>query len=149
MRIRRRALMKESAVLAAGLAFTPKTQSGAGGGALRPLFDRYFEAWHGSDPERVLAYFSDDVFINLWGDGSTLKGKKAVGDQWITPTMKRCPGNVHHVRNFLEVGDQVVIEWLFTGVDVSTHKEESDPGCSVYWVKDGLITRGHLYFNAG
>jgi len=63
--------------------------------------------------------------------------------------MKQYPGNIHHVQNYFESGDQAVIEWLFTGVDATTHKEASDRGCSVYWVKDGLITRGHLYFNAG
>lgn len=146
----RRDFMKQSAVLAAGLAFTPKTRAEAGeGGSLRPVFDGYFEAWHGSDPQKVLACFSDDIVINLWGDGSTLNGKKAVGDKWVIPTMKQYPGSVHHVRNFLEAGDQAVIEWLFTGVDAATHKEASDPGCSVYWVKNRLISRGHLYFNAG
>jgi hypothetical protein len=123
----RREFMKQSTVLAAGLPFTPKTLAVASGSGLRPLFDRYFEAWHGTDPQKVLACFSDDIVVNLWGDGSTLDGKKAAGDQWIIPTMKQYPGNVHHVRNFLEVDDQAVIEWLFTGVDASTHKEASDP----------------------
>ena len=46
------------------------------------------------------------------------------------------------VQNYVEAGGQAVTEWIFTGVDASTHKETSDPGCSVYWVKDGLITEG-------
>jgi ketosteroid isomerase-like protein len=140
--------MKQTTMLAAGLAFANVTWAEAAGGILRPVFDSYFEAWHGSDPQKVLGCFSDDIVIHLWGDGSSLNGKKEVGDKWIIPTMKQYPGNIHHVQNYFEASDQAVIEWVFTGVDASTHKETSDPGCSVYWVKNGLITRGHLYFNA-
>lgn len=133
-------------MFAAALAFSINATAKAGG--LRPLFDKFFEAWHGSDPQKVLGFFTEGAVVNLWGDGSTLNGRKAIGAKWIAPTMKKYPGNVHHVRNFLEIGDQAVIEWLFEGVDVTTQKKESDPGCSLFWVKDGLITRGHLYYNA-
>ena len=144
----RRQFMRQTTMFVAGLTFGDKARAEAAGGTLRPVFDRYFEAWHGNDPKKVLACFSDDIVINLWGDGSTLKGKEPVCDKWVCPTMKQYPGNIHHVQNYLEAGDHVVIEWVFAGVDASTHKETSDPGCSLYWVKDGLIIRGHLYFNA-
>ncbi len=61
------------------LAFTPRKSAQASGGALRSVFDRYFEAWHGSDPQKVLAFFSDDIVIDLVG-GDNLKGKQAVGE---------------------------------------------------------------------
>lgn len=140
-----RRLFIKSTILAAGVGFAHKTWAEAGVGALRPVFDSYFEAWHGSDPQKVLAFLSDDVVINLVGDAGTLKGKQAVGDKWIIPTMKQFPGNVHHVQGYFEADDHAVIEWVFTGVDAATHKEASFPGCSIYWVKGGLITRGHIY----
>jgi ketosteroid isomerase-like protein len=115
---------------------------------LRSFIDEYFEAWRGSVPEHLLGYFSEDVVINLWGDGGTLTGKKMVGERWVIPMIKNYPGNNHHIKNFLEVGDQVAVEWLFTAVHASTGKEISIQGCSIYWVSKGLIRRGHVYFNS-
>jgi ketosteroid isomerase-like protein len=115
---------------------------------LRTFIDRYFEAWGGSVAEDLLGYFTEDVVINLWGDGGTLTGKKMVGERWVIPMVKNYPGNNHHIKNFLEVGDQVAVEWLFTGVHASTGKEINIQGCSIYWVSKGLIRRGHVYFNS-
>ncbi len=131
-------------MLTTGLAFTPRTSAQASGGALRSVFDRYFEAWHGSDPQKVLAFFSDDIVIDLVG-GDNLKGKQAVGEKWVMPNMKQYPGNVHRVQQYFEMDDHAVIEWVFSAVNAATHKEESFPGCSIYWVKGSVITRGHLY----
>jgi len=116
---------------------------------LRRLIDQYFEAWRGGVPERVLSYFSEDIVINLWGGAAgTLAGKKLVAEQWVIPTVKNYPGNTHHIKNFLEVGDQVAVEWLFTAAHASTGKEINIQGCSIYWVSRGLIRRGHVYFNS-
>jgi ketosteroid isomerase-like protein len=115
---------------------------------LRSFIDQYFEAWRGSVAEKVLGHLSEDVVINLWGDGRTLTGKKMVGEQWIIPMVKNYPRNNHHIKNFFEVGDQVAVEWLFTAVHASTSKEINLQGCSIYWVGNGLIRRGHVYFSS-
>ena len=86
--------------------------------------------------------------INLWGGAGTLAGKKMAAEQWVIPTVVNYPGNSHHIKNFLEAGDQVAIEWLFTGAHVTSGKEISIPGCSIYWVSGGLIRRGQVYFNS-
>lgn len=83
--------MKQSTMLAAGLTFAQPTWAEGASGILRPVFDNYFEAWHGSDPQKVLKCFSDDIVINLGGNGSTLNGRTAVGDKWVIPTMKQFP----------------------------------------------------------
>jgi SnoaL-like domain len=111
---------------------------------LRSFIDRYFEAWGGSVAEDLLGYFTEDVVINLWGDGGTLTGKKMVGERWVIPMVKNYPGNNHHITNFLEVGDQVAVEWLFIAAHASTGKEINIQGCSIYWVSRGLIRRGHV-----
>jgi ketosteroid isomerase-like protein len=98
-------------------------------------------------PEEVLAYFSDDVVINVMGPIGTLAGKRMVAEKWVAPTVTNYPGNIHQIKSYLEAGDQVAVQWLFTGAHVSTGKEISIPGCSVYRVSRGLIQRGNVYFN--
>jgi ketosteroid isomerase-like protein len=115
---------------------------------LRSFINEYFEAWRGSVAEHLLGYFTEDVVINLWGDGGTLTGKKMVGERWVIPVFKNYPGNNHHITNFLEVGDRVAVEWLFIAAHASTGKEINIQGCSIYWVSRGLIRRGHVYFNS-
>lgn len=114
---------------------------------LRSFIDQYFEAWRGGMPEEVLAYFSDDVVINVMGPIGTLAGKRMVAEKWVAPTVTNYPGNIHQIKSYLEAGDQVAVQWLFTGAHVSTGKEISIPGCSVYRVSRGLIQRGNVYFN--
>jgi uncharacterized protein (TIGR02246 family) len=113
---------------------------------LRRLIDQYFEAWRGSTPDTVLRYFSDDAVVTLLGDGATLSGKRMVGEHWIIPMMKKYSNNTHHITSFIEAGDRIAVEWLFTAVHISTGKEFRLQGCSVYWVSENLIQRGHVYF---
>jgi ketosteroid isomerase-like protein len=126
---------------------TLKTLSAVEVSPLRSFIDRYFEAWHGGVPEEVLGYFSEDAVIRLMGPVGILAGRKMVADKWVIPTVTNYPGNIHQTTNFLEAGDQVAIEWLFTGTHASTGKEIQIPGCSIYWVSRGVIRRGSVYFN--
>jgi ketosteroid isomerase-like protein len=115
---------------------------------LRGFIDEYFEAWGSGIPEEVLGYFSEDAVIHLMGPVGILAGKEMVADKWVIPTVANYPGNIHQIRSYLEAGDQVAVEWLFTGAHVSTGKEINIAGCSIYWVSRGLIRRGNVYFNA-
>ena len=123
-------------------------QCAAEGGRLRGLIDQYFEAWRGSTPDKVLRYFSNDAVVTLLGDGATLSGKRMVGERWIIPMMKKYSNGTHHITSFIEAGDRVAVEWLFTAVHISTGKEFRLQGCSVYWVSGNLIRRGHVYFTS-
>ena len=104
-------------------------------GPLRRLIDQYFEAWRGSTPDKVLRYFSNDAVVTLLGDGATLSGKRMVGERWIIPMMKKYSNNTHHITSFIEAGDRIAVEWLFTAVHISTGKEFRLQG-----------QRGHVYF---
>ena len=117
-------------------------------GPLRRLIDEYFEAWRGTDPGKVLEYFSDDAVVTLLGDGATLTGKAMVAARWVVPMMKKYSGNHHHVTSFMETDNRVAVEWLYTAVHVSSGKELRLQGCSVYWVDGDLIERGHVYFTS-
>jgi steroid delta-isomerase-like uncharacterized protein len=115
--------------------------------SLRSLVDQYLEAWGRGDAEEVLDYFREDAVVNLWGAAGTLTGKQMVAEKWVIPMVMNYPGNTHHVTSFLEEGDQVAVEWVFTGVHTATGKEINIKGCSVYWFEAGLIQRGNVYFN--
>jgi len=114
---------------------------------LRSFMDEYFEAWGGGMSEEVLSYFSEDAVIHLSTSAGIMTGRKMVGEKWVVPTVTNYPGNVHVIESFLETGDQVVVDWLFTAAHISTGKEIRVPGRSEYWVSGGLIRRGNVYFN--
>ena len=115
---------------------------------LRRIIDQYFEAWQGSTSDEVLGYFSDDAVVTLLGDGATLTGKKMVGERWIIPMMSKYSNGTHHVTSYMETGNQIAVEWLFTAAHISTGKEIRIQGCSVYWLSGNLIQRGHVYFTS-
>jgi uncharacterized protein (TIGR02246 family) len=123
-------------------------QHAAQAGPLRRLIDQYYEAWRASTSDEVLGYFADDAVVTLLGDGATLTGKKMVGDHWIIPMMRKYSDGTHHITTFMETGNQIAVEWLFTAAHVSTGKEIRIQGCSVYWVSGNLIQRGHVYFTS-
>lgn len=114
---------------------------------LRSFIDQYFEAWRGGVAEDVLDYFSEDAVIHLSSSAGILEGRKMVAEKWVIPTVTNYPGNVHQIESFLEAGDKVMVEWLFTAAHISTGKEIRVPVRSEYWVSEGLIRRGNVYFN--
>ena len=121
---------------------------------IRQFMQEYFAAWTESVPEKILAYYSDDVVISLLGVPAVLEGKAAVRDGFVVPFAGGFPGNVHQMRNMVHEGEYVVIEWMFVAVHTgnfagipATGRTVNLPGCSVYTVKGGKITRGVLYYN--
>jgi steroid delta-isomerase-like uncharacterized protein len=121
---------------------------------MREFMQQYFDAWEKGVTEKILSYYPDDVVINLLGVSALLEGKAAVAENFVLPFTKGFPGNVHKVLNLVHHGNQVVIEWMFTAVHKgefggipATGRTVNLPGCSVYTVEGGQITRGNIYFN--
>jgi steroid delta-isomerase-like uncharacterized protein len=121
---------------------------------IRVFIQEYFDAWEESKVDKILAYFSEDVVIDLLGGPALLEGKKAVADNFVAPFTTAFPGMLHNMRNYIQHGNQVVVEWLFTAVHsgnygpfAPTGRKIELPGCSVYTIENGKITRGNLYFN--
>lgn len=121
---------------------------------IRAYTQEYFDAWTEGDLEKILAYYSDDVVINLLGVPALLEGKVAVTKGFVVPFTKGFPGNVHNILNLVHEGNQVVVEWMFVAVHKGdfagvppTGRTVKLPGCSVYTVENGIITRGILYYN--
>ena len=121
---------------------------------IRTFIRDYFTAWTEGDTDTIMSYYSEDVVINLLGGPVLLEGKQAVNDNFVVPFTKGFPGNVHKIQNYIQQGNQVVIEWMFTALHKgefggipATGKSVNLPGCSVYTVENGQITRGNLYFD--
>jgi len=81
---------------------------------VRVFLEEYFDAWKGTDENTILAYYSDDVVIQL--PTGTLEGKPAVRDNFVRPFIAAFPGNVHAIRNLAHAKNLVAVEWSFEAV---------------------------------
>jgi predicted ester cyclase len=121
---------------------------------VRIFIEEYFEAWRGTDENKILAYYSDDVVLQL--PTGTLRGKTAVRDNFVRPFIAAFPGNVHAVKNLAHAENLVAVEWNFEAVHTGvfgniepTGRKVQVPGCSFY--EHSLSTRtipaGRIYFD--
>ena len=118
------------------------------------FIQEYFDAWKGTDENRILAYYSDDVVIHL--PTGTLEGKTAVRDNFVRPFIAAFPGNVHSIRNLAHTKNLVAVEWMFDAVHKgafgkveATGRNVSVPGCSFYEydLTSRRIPAGRIYFD--
>jgi steroid delta-isomerase-like uncharacterized protein len=127
----------------------PKTSDDVHG-----FIQEYFDAWKGTDEEKILAYYSEDVVLDL--PMGTLKGKAAVRDNFVRPFIGGFKGNVHSIRNLAHAKNLVAVEWFFEATHngpfanlEATGKNVRVPGCSFY--EYDLTTRripaGRIYFD--
>jgi steroid delta-isomerase-like uncharacterized protein len=121
---------------------------------VRAFIQEYFDAWKGTDEDKILAYYSDDVVIQL--PTGTLEGKIAVRDNFVRPFIAAFPGNVHSIRNLAHAKNLVAVEWSFDAVHKgdfgkieATGKKVQVPGCSFYEYDLGSrkIPAGRIYFD--
>jgi len=123
---------------------------------VRTFIQEYFDAWKGTDEDKILAYYSDDVVIHL--PTGTLEGKTAVRDNFVRPFIAAFPGNVHSIRNLAYAANLIAVEWSFDAVHKgafanieATGKKVQVPGCSFYEYDLGTrkIPVGRIYFDFG
>lgn len=121
---------------------------------VRAFVQEYFDAWKGTDEQKILAYYSDDVVLHL--PTGTLEGKVAVRDNFVRPFIAGFPGNVHAIRNLAHAKNLVAVEWNFEAVHkgpfanvAATGKQVQVPGCSFYEYNLGTrtIPAGRIYFD--
>ena len=97
----------------------------------------YYSAWGGTDEDRIMSYYADNVTVQI--PGSLMQGKSAVREQFVRPFITAFPGNRHFVKNIIFGRDVAVIEFTFK----AEHKGPFDgraatdarielPGCGVY-----------------
>ena len=123
---------------------------------VRAFLQEYFDAWKGTDDDKILAYYSDDVVIQL--PTGTFEGKMAVRDNFVRPFIGAFPGNVHAILNLAHGKDLVAVEWSFEAMHTgpfaniqATGRQVQVPGCSFYEYDLGIktITAGRIYFDLG
>ena len=117
------------------------------------FIEEYFTAWGGTDEDRILSYYTEDIALEF--AGTLMKGTGAVREQLVRPILAGFPGNRHIVRNLVVGQGAIAIEWRFeaqhkgqfagvaaTGVQIEMH------GCSVYELDsvNRKITGGRIYF---
>jgi ketosteroid isomerase-like protein len=116
----------------------------------------YFAAWQGTDEDRIMSYYTDDVVLEL--PGTLMNGKAAVREQFVHPFITGFPGNRHIAKNMIFGQDVVVVEWSFEAEQTGpfagrqgTGTPVKVPGCSVYHYDSvkRQITGGRIYFDPG
>jgi steroid delta-isomerase-like uncharacterized protein len=132
------------------------TATQAGPREVRLFLQEYFDAWKGTDEDKILAYYSDDVIIQL--PTGLLQGKSAVRDNFVHPFITGFPGNIHAVQNLVYRSNLVAVEWSFEATHAGTFanmdatgKQVRVPGCSFYEYDLGTrtIPAGRIYFDLG
>src|SRR5882724_5904759 len=120
---------------------------------VRAFVQEYFDAWKGTDANKILDYYTDDVVLHL--PTGTLSGKPAVRDAFVVPFIAGFPGNVHSIRNLAHASNLVAVEWNFDAVHkgtfaglAATGKAVQVPGCSFYAynLQTRKIPAGRIYF---
>src|SRR5215831_11258849 len=121
---------------------------------VREFIDEYFEAWSGTDEQRILSYYSETVSLEI--PGTIINGKAALRDQFVRPFIAGFPGNRHIVKNLIFGKEVVVVEWSFEATHkgpfagtVPTGTAVKLPGCGVYQFDpvNRQITAARIYFD--
>lgn len=121
---------------------------------VRAFIQEYFDVWKGTDVQKILAYYSDDVVIHL--PTGTLEGKAAVQDNFVIPFVIGFPGNVHSIRNLAHSRNLAAVEWSFEAVHQGSFADAEATGrtvrlygCSFYEcdLETRKIPVGRIYFD--
>jgi len=118
---------------------------------VRAFIDDYFKAWEGTDENRILSYYSENVSLEI--PGTLINGKAALRDQFVVAGF---PGNRHIVKNMIFGNNVVVVEWIFEAAHkgafagaAATGTAVKLPGCGVYEFDpvNRQITAARIYFD--
>src|SRR5262252_6313531 len=130
--------------------------------ALRSVVDiesfmvEYYAAWGGTDEDRIMSYYADNVTVQI--PGSLMQGKTAVREQFVRPFIAAFPGNHHFVKNVVFGRDVAVIEFTFKAEHkgpfaghAATNAPIELPGCGVYEYDSARrqIAAARIYFDVG
>ncbi len=120
------------------------------------FINEYFGVWRGTDEDRIMSYYTDNVSIQI--PGNRMEGATAVREQFVRPFITGFPGNRHIAKNMIFGPGVVVVEWSFEAEHKgpfaglpATDAHVQVPGCSVYEYDSAKrqITAGRIYFDVG
>src|SRR5215468_4351363 len=140
----------------------PKEISMSASSAVESAFDvesfirEYYDAWSGTDLDRIMSYYTDDVVLQI--PGLLMVGNEAVRNQFARPFTTAFPGNRHFVKKMILGPGVVTVEFSFEAEHkgpfaghAATGARISLPGCGVYEYDSAIrqITAGRIYFDVG
>jgi steroid delta-isomerase-like uncharacterized protein len=121
---------------------------------VRAFIQEYFASWTGTDEDKILAYYSDNIVLRV--PAGRFEGKTAVRDNFVRPFITAFPGNVNVILNLAYGKNLVAVEWSFEGVHTgpfgnieATGKQVQVPGCSFYEydLATRMIPAARIYFD--
>src|SRR6185295_10320196 len=116
----------------------------------------YYDAWGGTDEDRIMSYYADDVSLQI--PGALMQGQEAVRQEFVRPFITAFPGNRHFIKNMVFGPGMVVAEFIFEAQHkgpfsghAPTGARINLPGSGVYEYDSAkrLITAGRIYFDVG
>jgi len=118
------------------------------------FIQEYYDAWSGTDLDRIMSYYADDVVLQI--PGLLMEGKEDVRSQFALPFTTAFPGNRHFVNRMIFGPGVVTVEFSFEAEHkgpfaghAATGAQISLPGCGVYEYDSAKrqITAGRIYFD--
>ena len=133
-------------------ASTSRTAPAAGD--IESFINEYYAAWHGTDEDRIMAYYSENVTVQI--PGTLMQGQTAVREQFVRPYITGFPGNRHLVKHMIFGQDEVTVEFTFDAQHTgpfagraATDAHVQVAGCAVYQydLAARQITTARIYFD--
>jgi len=112
--------------------------------AARKFAERWLPAWTGNQPERLAAFYSDDVFYSDPGVPQGLRGRVALL-AYLRKLLARNPEWVWTHRGSVPLQGGFLNEW-HASMPVGAERIEVDGVCTVQ-LRDGLIYRNTVWFD--
>jgi hypothetical protein len=78
---------------------------------VQSFINEYFGVWQGTDEDRIMSYYVENVVIQI--PGQRMEGQTAVREQFVRPFITGFPGNRHIAKNMILGQAVVVVEWSF------------------------------------
>jgi hypothetical protein len=110
----------------------------------RGFAERWLPAWTGNDPERLAAFYSEDVFYCDPAIPAGISGRAALL-AYFRKLLARNPSWVWTHRGSMPLADGFVNLWHAT-IPTDARTVEVDGLCTVQ-LRDGLIYRNEVYFD--
>src|SRR5215470_1792532 len=147
------AMRKQSGINGASMAASTAPASVV---EIESFIHEYYDAWGGTDLDRIMSYYAENVVLQI--PGLLMEGKEAVRDQFAVPFITAFPGNHHIVKNMIFGPGVVTVEFSFEAQHkgpfaghAATGAQVKLPGCGVYEYDSAKrqITAGRIYFDVG
>jgi len=121
---------------------------------IRAFIEEYFKAWEGTDEERIVSYYAENVALEI--PGMVMNGTTALRDQFVRPFIAGFPGNRHIVKKMIFGKNVVVVEWSFEADHKGPFAGRAPTGSAVKVPGTGVyefdpvsrkITAARIYFD--